>query len=39
MLRKRFAKYGLTPHPDKTRLMDFARKAPARSEKQNVEND
>ena len=27
VLRKRFAKYGLTLHPDKTRLMEFGRKA------------
>jgi hypothetical protein len=31
-LKKRFAKYGLTLHPDKTRLMDFGRKALAQSE-------
>jgi len=33
VLRKRFAKYGLTLHPDKTRLMEFGRKALAKSEK------
>jgi group II intron reverse transcriptase/maturase len=33
VLRKRFAKYGLTLHPDKTRLMEFGRKALAQSEK------
>jgi len=27
VLRKRFEKYGLTLHPDKTRLMEFGRKA------------
>jgi RNA-directed DNA polymerase len=32
-LKKRFAKYGLTLHPDKTRLMEFGRKALADSEK------
>lgn len=31
-LRKRFAKYGLTLHPGKTRLMEFGRKALAKSE-------
>jgi RNA-directed DNA polymerase len=33
VLRKRFEKYGLTLHPDKTRLMDFGRQALANSEK------
>src|SRR4030095_3994261 len=33
VLTKRFAKYGLTLHPDKTRLMDFGRTALAKSEK------
>jgi len=33
VLEKRFAKYGLTLHPDKTRLMAFGRKALAQSEK------
>jgi hypothetical protein len=33
VLKKRFAKYGLTLHPDKTRLMEFGRKALAQSEK------
>src|SRR5438093_1205109 len=33
VLNKRFAKYGLTLHPDKTRLMEFGRKALAQSEK------
>jgi RNA-directed DNA polymerase len=33
VLRKRFEKYGLTLHPDKTRLMDFGRKALAQSAK------
>lgn len=33
VLKKRFAKYGLTLHPDKTRLMEFGRKALAKSEK------
>jgi RNA-directed DNA polymerase len=32
-LKKRFAKYGLALHPDKTRLMEFGRKALADSEK------
>jgi RNA-directed DNA polymerase len=33
VLKKRFEKYGLTLYPDKTRLMEFGRKAQARSEK------
>ena len=33
VLKKRFAKYGLTLHPEKTRLMEFGRKALAKSEK------
>lgn len=33
VLKKRFAKYGLTLHPDKTRLMEFGRTALAKSEK------
>jgi group II intron reverse transcriptase/maturase len=33
VLTKRFAKYGLTLHPDKTRLMAFGRQALAESEK------
>src|SRR6266581_1114913 len=33
VLKKRFEKYGLTLHPDKTRLMEFGRKALAESEK------
>jgi|SRR5581483_1308708 len=33
VLKKRFEKYGLTLHPDKTRLMEFGRKALAKSEK------
>jgi hypothetical protein len=33
VLEKRFAKYGLTLHPDKTRLMDFVSKTLAQSEK------
>src|SRR5438876_1563410 len=33
VLEKRFAKYGLRLHPDKTRLMEFGRKALAQSEK------
>jgi RNA-directed DNA polymerase len=33
VLRKRFQKYGLTLHPDKTRLMEFGRTALAQSEK------
>ena len=33
VLRKRFQKYGLTLHPDKTRLMEFGRTALAKSEK------
>jgi group II intron reverse transcriptase/maturase len=33
VLEKRFAKYGLTLHPDKTRLMEFGRKALSKSEK------
>ncbi|HEY2973622.1 MAG TPA: group II intron reverse transcriptase/maturase [Pyrinomonadaceae bacterium] len=33
VLKKRFAKYGLTLHPDKTRPMEFGRKALAQSEK------
>jgi RNA-directed DNA polymerase len=32
VLRKRFAKYGLTLHPDKTRLMEFGRQALTQSE-------
>jgi RNA-directed DNA polymerase len=32
VLTKRFAKYGLTLHPEKTRLMEFGRKALAKSE-------
>ena len=32
VLIKRFAKYGLTLHPDKTRLMEFGREALAKSE-------
>ena len=31
-LRKRFEKYGLTLHPEKTRLMEFGRKALTKSE-------
>ena len=33
VLKKRFQKYGLTLHPDKTRLMEFGRKALAQWEK------
>ena len=33
VLAKRFAKYGLTLHPDKTRLIEFGRQALAKSEK------
>src|SRR5213593_304911 len=33
VLKKRFEKYGLTLHPDKTRLMEFGRRALAKSEK------
>jgi len=33
VLKKRFERYGLTLHPDKTRLMEFGRKALAESEK------
>jgi len=33
VLEKRFRKYGLTLHPDKTRILDFGRKALAQSEK------
>ena len=33
VLKKRCAKYGLTLHPDKTRLMEFGRKALFESEK------
>src|SRR6516165_8581199 len=33
VLTKRFEKYGLTLHPDKTRLMEFGRTALAKSEK------
>jgi RNA-directed DNA polymerase len=33
VLKKRFAKYRLTLHPDKTRLMEFGLKALAKSEK------
>jgi group II intron reverse transcriptase/maturase len=33
VLRKRFEKYGLTLHPDKTRLMEFGRTALAKSER------
>lgn len=32
VLTKRFAKYGLTLHPEKTRLMEFGREALAKSE-------
>jgi RNA-directed DNA polymerase len=32
VLTKRFAKYGLTLHPEKTRLMEFGRQALAKSE-------
>jgi RNA-directed DNA polymerase len=32
VLTKRFAKYGLTLHPEKTRLIEFGREALARSE-------
>ena len=32
-LEKRFQKYGLTLHPDKTRMMEFGRKALAQSER------
>ncbi len=32
VLRKRLAKYGLTHHPEKTRLMEFGRTALAKSE-------
>ena len=32
VLTKRFAKYGLTLHPEKTRLMEFGKKALAKSE-------
>ena len=32
VLTKRFAKHGLKPHPDKTRLMAFGRQALAQSE-------
>jgi hypothetical protein len=32
VLTKRFAKYGLTLHPEKTRLIEFGRKALAKSE-------
>ena len=35
VLKKRFAKYGLTLHPEKTRLMDFGRQALFQSEKPN----
>src|ERR1051326_1653158 len=33
VLKKRFQKYGLTIHPEKTRLMEFGRGALAKSEK------
>ena len=33
VLRKRFAKYGLTLHPEKTRLMEFGRSALVKSER------
>src|SRR5215468_10768617 len=33
VLKKRFQKYGLTLHPDKTQLMEFGRSALAKSEK------
>jgi RNA-directed DNA polymerase len=33
VLKKRFQKYGLTLHPEKTRLMEFGRTALAKSEK------
>src|SRR6266536_896832 len=32
VLTKRFAKFGLTLHPEKTRLMEFGRQALAQSE-------
>jgi hypothetical protein len=32
-LEKRFRKYRLTRHPDKTRLMEFGRKVLAKAEK------
>lgn len=32
VLKKRFAKYGLTLHPEKTRLIEFGKKALAKSE-------
>ncbi len=34
VLTKRFAKFGLTLHPEKTRLMEFGRQALAKSEEQ-----
>jgi RNA-directed DNA polymerase len=34
VLRKRFEKFGLTLHPDKTRLIEFGREALAKSEEQ-----
>jgi hypothetical protein len=33
VLRKRFAKYGLTLHPDKTRLIEFGREAVEKAER------
>jgi group II intron reverse transcriptase/maturase len=33
VLRKRFAKYGLTLHPEKTRLIEFGKRALEKSEK------
>ena len=33
VLRKRFAKYGLTLHPERTRLMEFGRSALVKSER------
>jgi RNA-directed DNA polymerase len=35
VLAKRFAKYGLTLHPEKTRLMEFGREALAKSEERD----
>jgi hypothetical protein len=33
VLAKRFAKFGLTPHPEKTRLVEFGRQALAKAER------
>ena len=37
VLPKRFAKYGLTLHPEKTRLVEFGRYAEANAKRQGEE--